>query len=188
MDKTVFAQIRTAVLTELSSRIQALDPNIVEELLREILDAERIFFAAAGRSRQMLSAFAMRVMHMGLCAHVVGDATTPAIGPGDLLLAASGSGETDTTLLLAGKAKQAGARLAVFTAQPASSLGQLADQVFPLLTAPQCQRPPQALQIGAAPFEESLLILGDILVILLAKELGIQDVNATLWKNHANLE
>ena len=37
---------------------------------------------------------AMRLMHLGLTVHVVGETTAPAIRSNDLLLAASGSGTT----------------------------------------------------------------------------------------------
>jgi 6-phospho-3-hexuloisomerase len=44
-------------------------------------------------------------MQIGLDAHVVGDATTPSIGTGDLLIALSGSGRTETVVNMARKLK-----------------------------------------------------------------------------------
>ncbi|HKP05968.1 MAG TPA: 6-phospho-3-hexuloisomerase, partial [Microbacterium sp.] len=57
-----------------------------------ILSADRVFVGAAGRSGIALRMTAMRLMHLGLDVHLLGDVTTPAIGAGDVLLTASGSG------------------------------------------------------------------------------------------------
>ena len=58
-----------------------------------ILRAPRIFCIGAGREGLATRAFAMRLMHLGKPVHWIWDDTTPAIGPGDLLIATSGSGE-----------------------------------------------------------------------------------------------
>lgn len=51
----------------------------------------------------------MRLMHLGLTVHIVGETTTPAIGPGDVLLVASGSGTTGGIIRGADSALGAGA-------------------------------------------------------------------------------
>src|SRR5680860_827298 len=53
--------------------------------------AGRVFVLGAGRSCLALRMTAMRLMHLGLTVHVVGEVTAPAIAAGDVLLAASGS-------------------------------------------------------------------------------------------------
>ena len=81
-----------------------------------------------GRSGLILRMFAMRLMQIGFQAHVVGDVTTPAIEPKDLLIALSGSGATESVVNLARKAKNLGASVLAITSNPGSPLAQLADQ------------------------------------------------------------
>jgi 6-phospho-3-hexuloisomerase len=54
-----------------------------DRLIEAILQAQGIFCTGQGRSGLMISAFGMRLVHLGLKAHVVGEMTTPAIGSGD---------------------------------------------------------------------------------------------------------
>ncbi len=86
-----------------------------------IKSANRIFLAGAGRSGFMVKAFAMRLMHMGLKAHLVGETTTPGIEKGDLLIIGSGSGETASLAVMAQKAKKIGVDIALVTIHPQSS-------------------------------------------------------------------
>ncbi|WP_217902229.1 SIS domain-containing protein [Siphonobacter sp. BAB-5385] len=91
-------------------------------LVGEISKAKAIFLVAAGRSGYAMRSIAMRLMHLGLAVHVVGDTTTPAIQSGDLLWAASGSGTTESIVRTAEKAKAAGARVVAITTNNASKL------------------------------------------------------------------
>jgi 6-phospho-3-hexuloisomerase len=59
----------------------------VEQLLDAIAAANSIQVFGMGRMKCSVRAFVMRLMHMGLDAHVVYDTTCPNIGPGDLLIA-----------------------------------------------------------------------------------------------------
>ena len=72
---------------------------------------------------------AMNLSQIGLSAYVVGDLaiSTPAIHKGDLLVINSGSGETGTMKVLAERAKDHGARLALVSSRAKSSIGDLAD-------------------------------------------------------------
>ena len=57
----------------------------------------------------------MRLMHMGKQVYVVGEIVTPSIQQGDLLLIVSGSGETESLVAMAKKAKRLGATIATVT-------------------------------------------------------------------------
>ena len=81
-------------------------------------DARRVFVHGAGRSGLALRMTAMRLMHLGLQVHVVGETTTPAIGEGDLLLTASGSGTTSGVVSAAETARSVGARVIGITTDP----------------------------------------------------------------------
>jgi 6-phospho-3-hexuloisomerase len=98
----------------------------LETLADTIARAERIFVLGAGRSGLALQMTAMRLMHLGMTVHVVGEVTAPAIGPGDVLLTASGSGTTPAIVRGAEVAASEGAHVAVVTTAEASPLAQLA--------------------------------------------------------------
>ncbi len=106
-----------------------IDESSVKKLLREIERARRVFLCGAGRSGYVARAFAMRLMHIGLDVHVVGEATTPAIRKGDLLVAVTGSGETNSIVSMVEAAKKLGARTAAITSNPGSTAGTLSDVV-----------------------------------------------------------
>ncbi|MEM2817946.1 MAG: SIS domain-containing protein, partial [Archaeoglobaceae archaeon] len=59
----------------------------LNSFIRFIEEAERIFVVGIGRSGLVAKAFAMRLMHLGYKAFVIGETTTPRIEAGDLLVA-----------------------------------------------------------------------------------------------------
>lgn len=104
-----------------------IDTGSVKELVGEIINAKRIFLMGAGRSGLAAKAFAMRLMHMGFDVYVVGETTTPAVQPDDLVIAVSGSGETPSIANLGTIAKKIGSKLATVTSNKDSTLGKIAD-------------------------------------------------------------
>jgi 6-phospho-3-hexuloisomerase len=174
-------------LDELASLLEGASPVEEGHLGERLLSIERVFVAGQGRSGLALRMFAMRLMQLGKETHVVGDVTTPAIRPGDLLVVLSGSGETEGVVRVARQAKAAGAQLAVITSQPASSLAQLADHLTVL--------PGESIKIFAqissrlplaTALEQAALLFLDCVVAWLAEQKG-QD-NAAMMARHANLE
>jgi 6-phospho-3-hexuloisomerase len=117
---------------------------------------------------------------MGFPAYIVGDATTPAIGHGDLLMAISGSGETKMTHHIASVAKAAGAKVFLLTSQAKPSIGDISDQQLVLPNAP---RPTLPLK---SAFEGAIHILLDAVVILVMEETGV--AQQEMMKRHSNLE
>ena len=120
------------------SAIEAIIDNIhdAEEYLIEedianfieiITTADNIFVTGAGRSGLAAKAFAMRLMHLGFSAYVVGETISPAITSGDCILAISGSGETSNIVSAAKISKELGAYVLAVTSYPESTLGKLAD-------------------------------------------------------------
>lgn len=89
----------------------------------QVLDnAERVFLVGAGRSGLVCRFFAMRLMHLGKQVFMVGDVTTPSIQQGDILIAISGSGNTQSVVVMAEKARQAGAKIvSIGTIKPCPS-------------------------------------------------------------------
>ncbi|MDT8357740.1 MAG: 6-phospho-3-hexuloisomerase [Methanomicrobiaceae archaeon] len=117
----------------MASKIRSIADDLsdeeVQQLLKEILNARRIYVIGAGRSGLVAKAFAMRLMHLGLPSYVVGETITPAMGPGDMMVAFSGSGETKTVAELAETAEELGGKVCLVTSKKDSRIGQIADCV-----------------------------------------------------------
>lgn len=149
--------------------------------------APRVFVVGEGRSGQVMRMFAVRLMHLGLSAHVIGETVTPGIATGDVLVACSGSGTTAATCLFAESAAALGARVIALTAQPLSRLAACAEIVVPI-PAPDKSRNDAngSRQYGASLFEQAALIVCDALVYEL--QLASGATHAELWRRHANME
>jgi 6-phospho-3-hexuloisomerase len=154
--------------------------------LKSLIDqSERLFFAGAGRSKLMLKAVAMRFMQFGFEVYLVGETNTPAFKKADLLIAASGSGETKSTILYAKNAREIGGKIALITASRDSNLAKISDQIIEIPVNKVISEKEMVLP-GGSYFEESLLILGDTLIVEIAAE---KDINTErLFERHANLE
>ena len=90
-------KIMGKVEAEIKKVLSGIKAKDTEKLIDHILNAKNIFIVGQGRSGLMGRAFAMRLMHLGLRAYVVGEIVTPAIQGGDFLIAISGSGENQVT-------------------------------------------------------------------------------------------
>jgi len=112
----------------------ALDEETTAAFLKEMLHAKRIYVTGAGRSGLIAKAFAMRLMHTGLDAYVVGETITPAMAEGDTLVTFSGSGETHSIAEYAETAKSVGGTICLITAHKNSSIGSVADLIVELKT------------------------------------------------------
>lgn len=116
-----------AILDNIETAEEYLDEDVVNEFENIIMESKNIFVTGAGRSGLAAKAFAMRLMHLGLSAYVVGETISPAIYEEDCIIAISGSGETNTIVSAAQIAKDRGSKVLAVTSYPESSLGQLAD-------------------------------------------------------------
>jgi 6-phospho-3-hexuloisomerase len=157
-------------------------------LCDEILRARRIACYGVGREGLMMRALCMRLMHLGLDAHVVGDMTTPPVGSGDLLLASAGPGEFSTVLGLIGVAHAAGARTLVITAQPEGEAAQRADVTIhlPAQTMADDQGATASLLPMGSLYEAAQLIFFDLVSILLRERSG--QTPEEMRARHTNLE
>lgn len=70
------------IIEELQRSISQLDEEETERMAELLLQSNKIFVAGAGRSGLMGRAFAMRLMHVGKEAYVVGETVTPGIEQG----------------------------------------------------------------------------------------------------------
>lgn len=179
---------RTQVLRELNSALDAVDPQAVYRLTDAILGAQQVFLVGVGRVLLSLSAFAKRLAHLGVRAHVVGEITEPAITPDDLLIVGSGSGATMFPVGIARLAHAKGATVVHIGSNPASELAGIAAFMvrIPVRTKQYLPDEIDSRQPMTSLFEQSLLLLGDIvaMMIIARRQLDL----ATLWQYHANLE
>lgn len=159
-----------------------------EKLCDELLRAKRIATYGVGREGLMMRALCMRLMHLGLDAHVVGDMTTPPLGGGDALVVSAGPGTFSTVNALLAVARSAGARTVVVTAQPDGPAPRSADAVIHLRaqTMADDQGTRQSVLPMGSLYEAAQLVFFDIVTILLRERTG-QTMDA-MRERHTNLE
>lgn len=128
------------MVSRISEITQTLEQNQVDCFISEISRAERIFVVGAGRSGFVAKSFAMRLMHLGFTAYVVGETVTPAFHKKDSLIAFSGSGKTKSVLEACETTRHIGGHICLVTGSPVSPMKDLADCVVLLNTEEQsCQ-------------------------------------------------
>jgi len=115
------------IIENLEEVIDKLDREAIKKMLQKIIDGNQIFVMGAGRSRLVAKAFAMRLMQLGFSVYVVGETTTPAVLPQDVMIAISGSGETRTVADLGKLAKDIASALVTITSKKYSTLGIISD-------------------------------------------------------------
>lgn len=185
---TDLAKMSAMALGELQASLAAIQPSSVDGLLDILTASRRICLYGCGREGLMMRAFCMRLFHLGLDVHMVGDMTTPPVGPGDLLLVSAGPGALSTAEALLGVARKAGAKTACFTAEPGSPVTKLSDFTFviPAQTmARDTSAPTSFLPMGSL-YEGAQFILYEILIMELTRRLG--ETSATMRQRHTNLE
>lgn len=180
-----------AIVEENTRLVEALrEPEIavaLDDAAATLRGARRVFVLGAGRSGLALKMTAMRLMHLGLDVHVVGEVTTPAIAAGDALLVASGSGTTAGILRSANTAAEVGAQIVCLTTDGSSPLAELA-AVTVVVPAAQKQDHggTRSAQYAGGLFEQSVVFVGDAIFHSLWLESGA--TADELWPRHANLE
>ncbi|MFL0361365.1 6-phospho-3-hexuloisomerase [Curtobacterium flaccumfaciens] len=190
MPTTSVADAVSTIGSELQDLVVALrsaDPAPTERALTLLAEADRVFVHGAGRSGLALRMTAMRLMHLGLDVHVVGEVATPAIRQGDLLLVASGSGTTGGIVQAAHTASDAGAQVLAVSTTDDSPLSEVADTTLVLPAATKTDRSGTAsVQYAGSLFEQGVVLLGDALFHALWQRSGHSADD--LWPRHANLE
>lgn len=111
---------------------RSLDQDNAAAFVGDLLAAQRIYVAGAGRSGLVARAFAMRLRHIGMESFVVGETITPAAEKGDVLVAFSGSGETNTIVDYCEIVREIGGRICLVTVTPDSRIGRLSDRIVNL--------------------------------------------------------
>lgn len=181
-------QYLSEILNELNSSADLISDDAAEALVNGILESKKVFIAGAGRSGFMAKSFAMRMMHMGIDAHVIGETVTPGFEKEDILIIGSGSGETKSLVSMAEKAKSIGGTIAAVTIFPESTIGQMADIIVKLPGSPKDQTDGdyKTIQPMGSLFEQTLLLFYDSVILRFMEKKGL-DTNK-MYGKHANLE
>jgi len=182
------SDLATRALADLARVFQRLGPDAADALIEAIVAAKRIAIYGAGREGLQMDGFAMRLFHLGRDAHVVGDMTTPPLGPGDLLIVSAGPGASNIGEALIAVAKQAGAKVAVVTAQPSGRTPSRADVVFHIPAQTMADDRGEGVSVlpMGSLFETAQMILFEIVVLKLRARLG--ETAETMRARHTNLE
>ncbi|KAF9617573.1 hypothetical protein IFM89_037385 [Coptis chinensis] len=174
------------------STISETLPSALSFLLEEISATSfrqgRVFVHGVGREGLMLKAFCMRLAHLGLSAHCVGDMTTPPISSSDLLIASAGPGGFPTVDAICGIAKSNGACVVVVTAQPENgSAVKYADKIafLPAQTMAKEEESVSLLPMGSV-YEGAMFVLFEMVVFKLTGILG--QTPEAIRSRHTNLE
>lgn len=174
---------------ELKTAASRVDPFELQALVEELGRARRIVVYGVGREGLMMRALAMRLFHLGLDAHVVGDMSAPPVGHGDLLVVSAGPGDFSTVVGLVGVARSAGARTVCVTARPAARAPSACDLVLtiPAQTMANDRGPSvsSVLPMGSL-FEGAQFLVFELLVLMLRDRLGVTP--EAMRARHTNLE
>ncbi len=176
------------ILDEIHSVLEKIEEKAYERFISSLLSAKNIFVTGQGRSGLVSRTFAMRLTHIGLNAYCVGDATTPNIDEGDLLIACSSSGSTHITCYIAGLAKKSRSTLVAVTSHKNSPLARQADVVIelPVQEVSTNYKNDGSIQFRSTLFEQACLVYLDGIILSLVTRLNSSEND--MDKRHSNLE
>ncbi|MDP1844437.1 MAG: 6-phospho-3-hexuloisomerase [Sediminibacterium sp.] len=176
------------IINELTVVLGKIDETQVDLFIKEILGSNKIVVCGAGRVGMAIRGFGMRLGHLGFSAFTLGDSTVPSIAESDLLIVASGSGETQTIFDLVSIAKKNKARIAAVTGNPESRIGKLADAVVKLEAPSKTKQVDGFISIQPMTTlnEQCLGIFFDAVVLKIMDEM--KETHDTMWARHSNLE
>jgi 6-phospho-3-hexuloisomerase len=167
------------IVREVAETSQRVEPAEIVAAAWAIAAGESVHVTGQGRSGLVGRMFAMRLMHLGMFAHVVGDPTEPAVTSRDVLVVVSASGATPTCVHQATVARALGAGVVLVTRDADPAIGNLAEVVVVI--------PGRASsQLGGNAFEQCSLLALDAVTLTLAAE--IPDAAERLLRRHANLQ
>lgn len=187
-DKEILQQCRELVLAETRTALEAINEDEVLAFLAALEKAETIFCLGVGRVGLSISAMVKRLNHIGMTAYMVGDLSEPHATENDLLVIASGSGETAIPVAIAKVAEKKGVPIAYVGSNMGSTIAGLAKIKvrIPVRTKLALADEIDSGQIMSSLFEQALLLFADTLALTYSRSKGLD--LPSLWRRHANLE
>ena len=183
-----YLKVSNEVIQELDMTLRSIEPESVERLVNEILEADQVFFVGVGRVLLALQCIMKRLAHLGIKTHYVGEINEPAFTDKDLLIVGSGSGSSLFPLNIAKKAKTIGAKIVHVGSNPESQMKEIVDFMvrIPVRTKLYLEDEIASVQPMTTLFEQSVLLLGDVIAKMIIEERQLD--MKSLWRYHANLE
>jgi 6-phospho-3-hexuloisomerase len=173
------------LLSEIGDVLAGVPAEALDSMAAAIAAARRLALYGQGRTGLVMQAFAMRLHHLGLAAHVVGAMNAEPLGPGDLFLVNAATGDLPTGLALMRSARAAGASTGLFTGVTDSEAGRLANVIVPIPAPMGGQQGRHAGLVMGSAYELALFVVTELLVARLMHRLGVSE--ADMWARHANL-
>lgn len=181
-----YMELLNDVLSEIRLSTSSVKAEDAELLASKIVNTKRLFCDGKGRSALMIKGFAMRLAQMDMAVFDTQGVTVPAIECDDILLIASGSGETENLLEHARKAKKIGAEVVLLTAEQNSTLKQLSDICICFEAKSKLQKETNSVQPMGTLFEQSIMVFFDVVVLFLMEKLSL--TGEDMYRLHNNLE
>lgn len=187
-DSDTLRTLSERALDDVRAVLDRLPDDVLDSAVDALASAARIVCYGVGREGLMIRALAMRLYHLGLDAHVVGDMAAPPVSAGDWLVASAGPGGFSTVDALLGVARRAGARTLLFTAQPDGSAASLADVVcvLPAQTMADDRHESASLLPMGSVYEGAQFFVYELLVLKLRERLRVTPER--MRARHTNLE
>jgi 6-phospho-3-hexuloisomerase len=178
----------STILAEISTVLSKVEDSQVNLMIDQILKANKIVVCGAGRVGMAIRGFGMRLGHFGFNAYTLGDSTVPGIAEGDLLIVASGSGETQTIFDLVAIASNNKCNIVAVTGNPDSRIGKLADVVVKIAAPSKTKAIENFISVQPMTTlnEQSLGIFFDAVCLKIMDRTG--ENHDKMWARHSNLE
>lgn len=178
------------ILDELKEDAQHVKEDEVQNVVDLILKANKVFVTGAGRSGFAARAFSNRLLHLGFNVSFVGEPTTPPIKKDDVLIICSGSGSTKSLVSNAKVATENGAKIALLTIFPDSTIGKMAAACIeiPGITSKTTELnvKKSTIQPRGSSFEQLTWLICDSMIMSLKEKTN--QTNDELYARHANME
>lgn len=193
-------EINTSIVVEeIKKALLAIPNDQTTNLINQIIKADRVFLVAIGRVSLSLQCFGKRLSHLGIKVELVGSLTEKPATTKDLLIVASGSGESLIPVQIAKKAKQIKCKILLITAAKKSTIRKISNFVVELHSPTKlivknelenlfdsASKTEKSIQPMSTLFDQALHIYGDVVSLGIIEKLKIN--KNKLWKYHANLE
>ncbi len=174
-------------IEELAAAVRSVDTAQLDAVARQILESGVVVCHGVGREGIVMKGLTMRLFHAGVDAHSLGEMTTPAVGDGDLVVLSIGPGRLRSVETFGRIAKDAGARVLVFTAQPERLPEGLADHAVTISAQTMASDGGSAavLPMGSA-YEIALMVFVDLITNRVRA--GRSESPEEMRARHTNLE
>ncbi|MCI1210014.1 MAG: SIS domain-containing protein [Treponema sp.] len=175
----------TSILKEIFNSFSMIDGAEITKLIEKIKQSQRIFFVGAGRSRIMLSAFCMRLNHLGIESYMAGNIPCPPAKKGDLVIAASGSCETPSVIAILKRLKKLDIDIFLFTANPKININNIANSILKIQAPYRFnENKNNSTQLMRTLFEQVVFFVSETVIKELSSTIPVKEIIA----RHTNLE